>query len=383
MPAPFAIIIYDNQATAVSRGNIGPLAHHLSLSSTIPGGNGQCRFRLAAPIGLVPDFLNFNYEVRVSDAGEVFWSGRIEDLIAHRDGAGEYWEVTAYGFGVNLEDQIYGSAQNVQNVVTSTVASNTLTNAPQIDVSTITASGFTIANTAAVNLKMMTMSQVVNWAARFGKSATYDGYLWYVYPDADGTVRFTFTTRPTTTTYALRLPDCELVEFGLVGRRLANRVVVQYNDGASVATQNDTALQGAGPAGWNLLRTLQEFVPEVVNSADATQIANALLTRYKQKYMGARSIQLKPSALILDGNGQRIEPWRMRAGYLAQILDVDAAQGASGTLGFTNSFLVQETVWDQDSQTLSLIPEYRDLSPQAAFAQLFAVLRGRHTMQAR
>ncbi len=381
MTAPaFPILVYDTQATSVLRGDLSPLVYQLRISTTLPGGCGTCSFRLRAPTNVVPDYLNFNYEVRLGDRGEIFWSGRMEDIIAHRGEDGEYWDVTAYGYGVNLEDQVYTS-QDVSNTVTSTVALNALTQAPQIDASTLTASGFTISAATAVNLKLLTMAQVVNWAAHFGLVTSFTPYVWYVYPDADGTVRFTFDTRPTAAAYLMRSTDCELVEFGLIGRRLANRVVAQYNDGAANVTVNDTALQAAGPDGWNLIRTLREFVPEVTQSADATQVANALLTKYKRKTMAARTIRLRRGAFLLDSNTIPVEPWRVRAGSLAQFIDVDPSEGTG--LTFTNSFLIQETEWDQDAQSLRIVPEHRDLTPNDAFAQLFSVLGGRHTMQAR
>lgn len=385
MSAPaFPILISDNQAVAVTRGNLQYRIDRLKIGTAIPGGCSMCSFRLRAPIQVIPEFLDFNFELRLGHDSDVFWMGRIEDIIAHRGNDGEYWQVTAYGYGVNLDDQVYTS-QNVQNTLTSTIASDaaSTTRAPQIDARSITASGFTLANTAAVNLKLLTMAQVVNWAAKYGSATTFDAYIWHVYPDADGTVRFTFENRPATVGYKLRARDCEMIEFGLASGHLANRVVVQYADGGATAEVNDTALQGAGPTGWNVIKTLRAFAPEIPSShsADATQWANALLARFKQKRMAARSIRLKRGAYLYDHQDQQVEPWRVRAGKLVQLTDIDPATNTG--LSFTNSFLLQASEWDQDAQSLALTPEFRDLSPQELYAYVYGVIAGRHTVQAR
>lgn len=375
----FAFSIFDTQSPAVSRELPRDRITGVRFTTVHPGGCGELSFRVPASTRVVPIWAGYNFEVRVLDGGDVFWSGRMDDLTAHRGPDGEWWQVGVHGFAVNLDDQVYTS-QDVNNTQTSTIVTNGLSSlTQQIDANSITATGFTLSAATAVNLKLLTAAQVAQWVKQFGDSSN-NPQVWYVYPDTDGTVRFTLKDRPTTPDVVGSAADFTVVDFGLRGRQLANRVVVMYNAGASFVTVNDTTLQGAGPAGWNLIRTAIAVIPEITQSADATQAANAILTQVKSARMAASNLALKPPYRILDSNGQYLAPWRARAGTLFQFRDIDPAEGYLGTLAYNNSFLVAGTSFDEDSQALTITPESYDLTLEQIVARVRALLRGRHTV---
>ena len=386
----FQLLVYDLQSTPVFRGDLAAggeglyPAQHVSISNILPGGNEACSFRL--PISgspwAMPAILGKFYELRVLDAESIFWIGRMEDFKLHIGRDGMYWDVTAYGYGVNLDDQAY-TAQNVAGVATGTIADNAITNLTQkIGARSVTATSVSISAATAVNLKLLKASVVVNWAAKFGDSA-FNPQIWYVYPDADATVRFTFKDRPATPDLYISAQDMDLLDFGLLGRQLGNRVIVQYNDGASAVTRNNTALQGAGPNGWNFIKAVNVFAPEITQSADANQLGDAVLQKVQTTYMFASNVSLRPNARIVDSNGQLVKPWRVKAGQLVQLTDIIPAEGALTNLTFNNSFLVARVAWDEDRQALSLTPESQEPTIYSIVAQAKSVLAGRHTVQAR
>lgn len=375
----FRIDIYDNRSTPVHRDNIGPIAEGLVFTTRLPGGCGEATFRVQLPTHILPQWLDYNYDLRILDERRMPWRGRIEDYIAHRGPDGEWWDVTALGYAINLDDQFYTS-QNVQNQQTSVIVTNALANAPQITASTVTATGFTIANTAAVNLIMMTMAQVIRWAEDFFNSAD-EQQIWYVYPDDDGTVRFTWIPRSAATHLLLARALCEVSEFGVMGRQLADRYIVNYNAGASNVTVNNTTLQGPGPNGWNVIRARHRVIPEISNSADATQAADGLLAFWSKKRMNARQITLKQAhqlpTIQTEGTGEIIVPYMVRAGQVLHFTDVNPAEGP-GTESWNDHALIVGTVYNEDEQTLTITPESYDPTMDAFIARVRGVLEGRH-----
>lgn len=376
----FTFTIYDTQATAaVVAENAGPLITSVVLRTTLPGGCSELSFTIHTPIFTPPLYLGKFYEVRVRDDKGIFWMGRMEDFKAHAGPDGEYWNVSAYGYGVNLDDQLYTS-QDVSNTQTSTIIANALTSlTQQIDVQTITASSYTLSAATAVNLKLTTAAVVAQWATSFGDSSDAE-QIWYIYPQDDGDIEFTFKPRPTTADLSCRVMTFTTKEFGLVGRQLANRVVVQYNDGASVVTVNDTDLQGAGPAGWNFIRTHLLVMPEITQSADATQAGQVFLNKVKTTRMAATNLITTTNTIFLDTNNQQVNPWRVRSGQILQFTDIFPDTGGSGTLTYNNSCLIAGTEWNEDAQTLSLTPESYDLQAELEIARARSLLTGRHTV---
>lgn len=372
------VIVRDNQSTPVSLGHIEN-AYGLSFTTILPGGCGYCTFRAPGRINVVPTWANYGYEVRLLDGGVVFWAGRMEDIFGGFDMGGEFWEITAYGWGVHMDDQI-DDTEDVANTVTSTAISNFITNwTSKFDVSTIAASGYTIANAGAVTLKLLHGRQMLAFLTRFGDSA-FNTQQWHVYPQPNGDIEITVEDRPTTADIYLSLRYFESFRGGLYGERLANQVQVRYNGGASTATRNDTTLQGAGPAGWGFIRTFPIVVPEIVSATDAAQIGDTVLTEAKTKRLGATALTLKRQAFIIDPNGYRVEPWRVRAGDMVQIPDLMSATGAVGSLQWNNSFVIAGTRWDEDSQILQITPERHDLSLQEVVAKVKGLIRGRHSL---
>lgn len=385
----FAVILSDQQSTPVTRGDIGSRVTGLRLSTVLPGGCGELRCDLPAaasgllslPRELLPQ--PYNFRVAVLDGGELFWAGRLDALSFAHGAQGPRWEIIARGYGVNLSDQIYtpASPENVQNVATGTVVSNAITDlCPQIDATSITATGYTLTNSAAINLAGMSAGAVIAWAAEYGDSSS-NPQIWYVYPDADAGkyARFTFAPRPTTAGVEGYLRDFEAASFGFEGRQLANRVVVIYNSGANSVTREDTALQGVAPAGWSVIRTKVVHLPEITDFADANQAGDAILTAAKTLRMSATSVTLKKGAVLRDANRAKIDPWRVRSGQLFHIRDVLPVNAQLGSLVFSNSFLIVGTSWDEDSQTLTLTPESYESALESAVAQVRQVIAGRHT----
>lgn len=371
----FAINIYDTNSVHLL--DIGPLAEQFKVSTVLPGGCARASWRVPHPAFVIPDWAGFNYRVDILDERGIFWAGRMEDLVAIRDSRGEWWEIGCSGFGVNGDDQAY-TAQDVNGLQTSAIVTNAISSLmPQIGATSIDATGVTLSAASAITLKMMKGGQVIGWASQLGDSSN-NAQIWYVYPDADRTIRLTYTDRPTSTGVHLSLLQLANARFGLSGRQVANRIIVQYNGAASTVTVNDTVLQAAGA--WNLITAKMGIYDEITQSADATQLANALLTKLKILRMSATSLRVNPDAVITDGDDAPIALWRVRAGQLCRLTDVTAAFMSNDQISFNNSFLIVGTEYSEDDQSLVITPESYDTYLQIETARARQLMEGRHTI---
>lgn len=384
MSEPIDIQVRDNQSTPARLGSAKARgAWGLRYSTILPGGCGECTFNLPAnPNSYMapPSIWGYNYRVDLTVGGEYIWSGRMEDLELHKGADGVHWQIRALGYGINLNDQYY-TTQAVNNVETSTIISSAVASlAPQIGATSITATGFTISNATAVTLKLVSAAAAIAWASRYGAVTTYNPQVWYVYPDSDGTIRFTFQDRPTSVSIKGMVADFDEADFALFGKNLYNRAVVQYNGAASTATVDKPALQAAGPAGWNIIKTFAMVLPEITQSADATQAANAMVTQFGTPRIAATSLRTSRTAdqlNLLDSNGERVNPLRIRSGTLMQFLDMPNTDGAYQGIQWANTFVIAGTEYDEDTQTLTLTPEGYDNSAQKLMAKVEYLLRGR------
>ena len=376
----FSIPIYDNTGRAASIQDIGPIAERVRVTTVLPGGCGELSFRVPHPMWVVPNWVGPNYRVDVLDNEGIFWAGRMERFQALNDpSTGEYWEIIAIGFAANGDDQLY-TAQDVNGLQTSAIVTNVVTNLmPQIGATSIEASAVTLSAATAITLKMLKSGQVIGWASLLGDSGN-NPQQWHVYPRADRTILLTFEDRPTTAGYRLSVNSLKSYRFGFDMARFANRVSGQYNASASVVTVNDTDLQGVGPGGVNVIRAAYFVDDEITQSADATQQANALLTRLKQKRMSATSLVVNPNSLITDSSNQPVSLWRVRAGKIVWLIDITAA-GINTSLMYNNSALVVGTEYDEESGILTLTPESYESLMQMEVARASQLLEGRHTVQ--
>lgn len=373
----FNIVVSNTQSVMLV--DLKHEAQGVEFSTTIPGGDNMLTFRVPHSVNLVPLWAGFNYRVDLYDSRGLFRSYRMEEFTAEStSNGGEFWNITCYGYGINGDDEVYTS-QNVSNTQTSTIVSDAVTALmPQIGATSITASGYTLSAATAITLMNLTGAQIIQWAAQIGNSAQAP-MIWYVYADSNGTIRLTLIPRPTTVGYTLRASEFGAKNFGFVGRGIANRVVVEYNGGAGFATREDTALQGAGPNGWNVIRTRKVVANELTQAADANQLGDTLLGLHKVLRMSAtRLTGVNP--YIIDSNGQEVEPWRVNAGLLCQFEDVDSHQAAQTALSFSNSFLCVGTRYTEDTQTLELTPESWQAMIEAETARASRLLAGRHTV---
>lgn len=363
-------------------------AYGLRYSTQLPGGCAECTFNIpvssqsAEDYMVPPSIFGYNYRVDLVDNSEVFWSGRMEDLELHKGTDGIYWTIRAVGFGVNLTDQVY-QTQNVNNVETSTVIQNAVTSlAPQIASYSITASGFTLSNTAAITLRAMTAGAVVAWASRFG-DASLNPQQWYVYPDSDGTIRFTWEDRPTTAAIQAMISDFHEADFALYGKNLFNRVVSQTANGVTYVQTETTAsqtLQQAGPAGWGIIKTFLAVLPETVNAIDHDQLGKTLLSQFGTPRIAATSLKTGKSVDQLnmrDTYGRVVDPIRIRAGTLMSFVDMPDTAGAYNGIQWNNTFVIAGTDYHEDTQTLTVTPEGYDNTAQKLFAKVEYLLRGR------
>ena len=391
MATVFTLRVRDSQAVAVDRGDLKRFgAYGVTFSTILPGGDGECKVRIPYRGSLArltpPSYLGYNYRLDVTLGGIYLWSGRIEDVEFRKATDGYYWEVTARGYGMNLQDQAY-TAVDVANKMSSTIVSDAITAlAPQITAQSVTSTSFTFSNNGAITPQLMTVGMLLAWIARFGDSA-FNPQQWYVYPDSDGTIRFTFEPRPTTTDVEGYLADFPDASFGLFGKNAYNRAVVRYNGGASYVTRNDSALQGAAPTGWNLIRTIVAVLPELnnVSAADANQAGDAMLKQFGTLRMAATSLRTPASAAsmrLYDSNGSPLKPWEVKAGQLFRFRDVDPVDQPLTNLTWSNAFVVAGTTYDEDAQTLSITPEGFDNSADKLIARVDTLMRGRFGLSA-
>lgn len=373
----FSIVVTD--AAGAYRGEIGKIASQLRLGTTLPGGCGDCSFRIYEPIQVVPTYIGFNYDVRVLDAGRIFWSGRMDDFRAHRGSDGEYWTIIARGYGLNLDDEIYSST-TITNGATDQVIADAITNlsTSQIDATSISATSVNLgqAPEGAITLKLYKATTLINFAKSFGNSSD-SPMIWYIYPDDDGTVRFTFKPRPTSPELYMYRADFDTVDFGLTGRQLANSVYVLYNGGNNSVEVEDTDLQGSPPTGWGIKRSAFLVVPEILKDTEAQQAGQTVLNYVKTARLSASNMIMNRTMRIYDSDGARINPWMVRAGQLVKIVDVDTDESSTTGLAFNNIFLIAATDWDEERQSLSITPESYDRSSELSIAWTRQLLAGR------
>ena len=377
-PTAFTILITDNQSVPIQRGNLKGLAYNVRFSTMLPGGcaNFSCNvpgdyFSLTDH----PEYISFNYKIQVLSGGIVVWSGRLEDASLSRDRSGWKWTISGKGFAANLDDQQYTS-QDVSGLTTDAIVSNVISSlTQQIDASSITGTGFTLSGAAAINLKMLSSAQILSWAAMFGNS-TYTDMIWYVYPDDDGTVRITFKPRPLVHDLLVTTRSFSHIGFKLMGRGIANRILMQYNGGGSTVAVNDTDLQGAGPIGYNVIRTARFFLPEISQSADASQAAQTLLNLMKEPRMSTDSFQCGADVLFRDAYGQEVPLHLVRAGQFLRFEDVIHNES------WCIEALIVETDYDEAARTLTVKPETFDNVMERVVAKAVEILNGRHTVYA-
>jgi len=385
--------VFNLAITAVS-GTRYDLSHATGVrfSTQLPGGCAELTCRMPGESGdppAVPPYLGYNYRVDLIEAGYGYlWSGRMNYPKLVRDASGYHWVISAKGYGVSLSDQ-FSTTTNARNTVTSTLISNALSAlAPDIDKTTITATGFTISNTTAVNLKRVTPAMMIAWANRFGDSS-YNPQLMYVYPDAtDGAIRFTYGPRATAPDVLGRLSDADSAEIGGDESEYANKITVQYNSGTAYVSVSDTAESTK----ISLVKEYAAVIPEITQSVDATQAANAILAVKKSLRIAAsgplvyrstaplwntRSTDPFGTGLIV--NSMELLPvHRIRSGQLFRFLDVSPHQSAASNLTFLNSFMVAGTDYDEDNQILRIMPESQNLHLERSIATVYQLLAGRY-----
>ena len=382
----FAVAVTNNHATPVPYDLPGVEA--VRFTQVNPGGCGVFSCRLATEFGealAVPPYLGFDYRVDVWADGRCVWSGLMDPPeLVFEAGGGYHWEVSASGWGVLLNAQV-DATQNVRNQATSTVVTNALANlVPEFAgsgfASSITATGFTLANSADINLTFLTGVAQIAWAARFGNSADAR-QVWTVYPDDDSTIRFAFAAEASTPAYAMQLADAAGARLGGNRHSYANRATVRYNGGASSVSANNTTLQGAGPAGVNHIHELLVILDELTDSADATQAADAYLAAHSALRLAPNGpITLGFDTVITDANQDRIEPWRLKAGNVLLFSDVLATEQTLSNLAFWPRLLIAEVDVDEEAQMVTIVPESFDTYMESQVAKVHTLLLGRHTL---
>ena len=377
----FDVTITDNQASPVSWN----LKHEVvgwSHTTAIPGGGLSASFKVYAPTFIPPLYLRQFYNVTAAYERGIFWAGRIESLNSSQDREGEYWAVGCVGWGVHLDDQIDVS-EDVSSTATNTVVANAVTNFTQkIDVQTISTTSWTL-GAGITALKMMTPAQIIAQMMAFGDTSN-NAQQWHVYPQDDGDIEFTFEDRPAATGYTARASQFEHKQFGSIGSRLANRVIVQYANATKTVTVNDTTLQGAGPAGWGFIKAIKLIYNEIPDSAagdaDALQIATVALALAGVERMAAKSLVARNNVDFRNSDGHDVPLHRIRSGKILELEDLmGRSTGGSNALTFDRSCLIVGTTYDEDTQTLSITPESYALTIEQQIARIYQVLDGRHT----
>lgn len=351
----FTVAIYD--VDGVSRAEFVGEVQDISFSTQEPGGCLEFHCAILRPAVFVPSWIGAAYQVRIQDSWGTFWIGRMERPEAVFTPNGEWWEFTAVGYGASLSDQI-DLTENLQGVVTSAGIGTVVTShAPKITSQTITASGFTLDAAAAITRTFDTPAERINFLKEFGYSDDAQ-MLVHVYPkdNAVATVEITVKKRPTTPDYTMSMRQA----YGRLGfdfANYANQIVGVYNSGTLSSVRNNTAAQGAGPAGVNVIKAKLLSMPELTLVTDINQASDVLLDKSDALKMDARQIVVPAGAIILDSNDQIVPHWRVRSGKVMRLIDLETAEGAQSNLSWHNSFLIVRTNWDDNGQLLTLMPE--------------------------
>lgn len=383
MPSsPLTLVVTNNQSP--STDYTLNEAQAIKYSTILPGGCASCSFTLptdfipTSPF-ILPPYLGLNYKLRVFDRQGCVWIGRMEDFGLDISDSGAVISVSAVGYARNLSDQ-HSTSYNLRNTLsTDAIVSAITTLAPQISQVTIDATGYTFTNTADISESLVNAAYIVTMATQFG-DASNAPMLYYVYPDDNGTVRMTVTSLSTTSDLSGSLSDFDTAHFKLAGRAYANRVTVAYNNDASFATVNNSTLQGVGPNGAGFVKELALHIPEFANSADATQIANTLLTWASALRMSANGSFTTGGQTMFrdDATGfHTISARRVRAGQIFKLNDILVASAPGTNIALNDTFVIAGTEWDEDTQQLSITPESFEVSADRAWAQVRSLLMGR------
>jgi hypothetical protein len=378
----FSWLVYDNQATPVLRGEISRQITEARWENVSPGGCGDCTFKFHRPVSFTPNELSplgFNYDLRINDGERTFWRGRIEKVRAHRGPSGQYYNVTARGYGVALSDKI-DATRNVSNKLASTIVSEAITNlGQQIDGTSITATNYTLSAATAINLEFMNANQQIFWASKISNTG-FDQQLFSVYPNINGDRIAFFRARPTVPDLEANFSDFIDLESGFDGEFAANRVDLSYISGSSVQV-NSTALQGAGPSGWGIIKSLPQFMQELTQSVDGTQAANTALAISSILKLVASSLRCQSNTVFRDSNGQRVPLHRIRAGQLLKLNGIITSIGSGTNLTFSNSALIIKTTYDEDAQSLTIVPESFENRLESLLGGSKQALAGRHSVR--
>ena len=361
----------------VTTYELGQRATGVRFTTQHPGGCAEFSCLIPAEFGeqlAIPPYVGYNYRVDVIDSNGYVWSGRMSYPALVRSLQGYAWRVNARCYGVSLSDQL-STTTNLQNTQTSDAIVTILTSlAPDIAATSITATGFTVSNTAAVNLARVTPAMLIAWAQRFGDSA-YNPQTMTVYPDTDGTIRLTFGPRATSADVIGALSESESAEIGDEESDYANKVTVQYNSGASYVSVSDTTLSGQ----IGLVKEYAIVIPEISQSVDATQAANAVLTaKSKLRIAASGPLVYRAGASLTLAAGTLTPIHRVRSGQIFRFTDVDPYQSSASNLAFFNSFMIAQTSYDEDAQRLTITPESYLLYLQRSVATVYSLITGRH-----
>lgn len=359
-------------------------AYGLRFTNVNPGGSGIASFYVPAEFGSVasiPNFLGFDFRVGIWDGGRCLWAGLMDPpQLEFNGGTGWRWVVTAQGWAVLLGAR-REATRNVQNTQTSVIVSNAMANlVPDITTLSITATGYTTTNTAAINLLHKNAAEQIAWAAQFGDSSLRK-QVWYVYPDDNGTIRFSFGPIPSTPSYSMQIGHATQARLGGVRATYANRVHVDYNNGSSNLTVNDTTAQGAPPAGVGFVHDTRVSVSEITNSTDATQVGNTILTYRKALRLAPNGpITVPFDTQVVDANGLTVPPWRIRAGFQMRLTDVLVRESGTSNLSLYPQFLIAEVDVDENTQTVTVTPESFDTYIEGQLARMMTLLSGKQSV---
>lgn len=346
----------------------------LRFRTKLPGGFDQCSFTFAGSlieaVRWKGKFLAQHLEVL--SAGQYAFYGIIEDILLDRIRA--QVQVTADGYYFTLEDERYN---------TTSTTSETMKNAIWWALSQQGAAkdwrGYFldggVGDVTDTNTKVQrrigsngneTAREAVELWCQMGDSS--NNRYW---PAVWDSRKLRVDQESTTTKWYVRVQDMNLATFGASRKDVWNHIVVSYQDVADGTRKDSTAAQDTTSQQRYGLKQLL-YPGGEMNTTAANQLAATLLARLKDP-------RDRPQIGVdrIHDTGLVERPlWLVRAGDIIEAIDLELPDRPAGEqVTGRNKWLIRETDYDADSNTLTLTPDQEERSVELTIQQSLDALR--------
>ncbi len=342
--------LFDNDLSSPSFiTNLTDRVQGLRYSTKIPGGYGECRFRLAttAAEAWVWHTERRLYRLTIEDGTKCVFEGRLEDDII--DLVSGVTTLTFYGYYSNLTDV---ATQTTFNQLWTTTLTDILTaNCLQIssDQSNITATDITVKLEAGEHTVNNYPIHVFNHLIAFGDTSDnhYDFAIW------EDRIPFLRIRSVTSVDWFVEIKDFKRFALERHLRDMWNSAYAIYG---AADTQTGTSTDADSIARFNLTR---HFAVQTVGAGAAMAAAEAArdtwLAEHKDLFSETHRTMLGPT--VTDSNGILFSSSWVRAGDVIRVRDLVPPSSALDSVSRDQerTYFIIETTYDATERTNTLI----------------------------